>query len=76
MAAWVLGGEEKDWSLARVNEIIASRKRKVVVLDKPMPIYILYRTAFVNPEDKTLYFSGDVYGRDQLLAEALFSSGT
>lgn len=75
MAAWVLGGEEKDWSLARVNEIIASRKRKVVVLDQPMPVYILYRTAFVNPEGKTLYFSEDVYGRDQLLAEALFSSG-
>jgi murein L,D-transpeptidase YcbB/YkuD len=75
MAAWVLGGEEKGWSLARVNEIIASRKRQVAVLDQPVPVYILYRTAFVNPEDNTLYFYEDVYGRDKLLAKALFGPG-
>jgi len=76
MAAWVLGGEEKGWSLARVNEIIASRKRQVAVLDQPVPVYILYRTAFVNPEDNTLYFYEDVYGRDKLLAKALFGPGS
>ena len=75
MAAWVLGGEEKGWSLARVNEIIAGRKRQVVVLDQPVPVYILYRTAFVNPEDHTLYFYEDVYGRDKLLAKALLGPG-
>jgi murein L,D-transpeptidase YcbB/YkuD len=35
----------------------------------------LYRTAFVNPEDHTLYFYEDVYGRDKLLAKALFGPG-
>ncbi len=75
MAAWVLGGEEKGWTVARVNEIVASRKRKVVSLDQPMPVYILYRTAFVDPEDHTLYFYEDIYGRDQLLAKALFDTG-
>ncbi|MEN8806114.1 MAG: L,D-transpeptidase family protein [Desulfobacterales bacterium] len=76
MAAWVLGGEEKGWSLARVNEIIASRKRQVAVLDQPVPVYILYRTAFVNPEAHTLYFYEDIYGRDKLLAKALFGPGS
>jgi murein L,D-transpeptidase YcbB/YkuD len=76
MAAWVLGGEEKGWNLARVNEIIASRKRQVAVLDQPVPVYILYRTAFVNPEDSTLYFYEDVYGRDNLLAKALLGPGS
>ncbi len=75
MAAWVLGGEDKGWSVARVNEIIASRKRQVVSLDQPMPVYILYRTAFVDPDDNTLYFYEDIYGRDQLLAKALFDTG-
>jgi murein L,D-transpeptidase YcbB/YkuD len=75
MAAWVLGGAEKGWSLARVNEVIAGGKRQVVVLDQPVPIYILYRTAYVNPEDNALYFYEDVYGRDKLLAEALFGAG-
>jgi len=75
MAAWVLGGEEKGWSVARVNEIVASRKRQVVSLDQPMPVYILYRTALVDPKDNTLYFYEDIYGRDQLLAKALFDTG-
>jgi murein L,D-transpeptidase YcbB/YkuD len=74
MAAWVLGGEEKGWSVARVNEIVASRKRQVVSLDKPIPVYILYRTVFVDPEDQTLYFYEDIYGRDALLAKALMGT--
>jgi L,D-transpeptidase YcbB len=75
MAAWVLGGEAKGWSVERVNEIVATGKRQVVKLDTPMPIYILYRTAFVNQnEDDTLYFFNDVYGRDKLLFQALFDS--
>jgi murein L,D-transpeptidase YcbB/YkuD len=75
MAAWVLGVEEKRWSLARVNEVIAGGKRQVVVLDQPVPVYILYRTAYVDPEDNALYFYEDVYGRDKLLAKALFGAG-
>ena len=76
MAAWVLGGEEKGWSLERVNEVIKSGKHQVVVLDKPMPVYILYRTAFVDPKDNTLFFYEDIYGRDRLLAKALFGAGS
>ena len=72
MAVWVLGGEEKGWNLDRVAEIIKNRKRQVVVLDKQIPVYILYRTAFVNQEDNILYFYEDIYGRDKLLAKALF----
>ena len=75
MAAWVLGGEEKGWSLARVNEIIAGRKRQVAVLEQPVSVYILYRTVYVNLEDNTLFFYEDIYGRDKLLAKALFGEG-
>ena len=76
MAAFVLGGEERGWSVERINKIIKSRERQVVVLDKPMPVYILYRTAYINPEDNTISFYEDVYGRDKLLAKALLSSGS
>ena len=75
MASWVLGGEEKGWSIARVNEIVAGRQRRVVVLDQPVPVYILYRTAYVNQENNALHFCEDVYGRDKLLAKALFGLG-
>lgn len=70
MASWVLGGEANGWGIARVNEIVKSRERKVVVLDKPIPVHILYRTAFVDPEDDTIVFYEDIYGRDKILARA------
>jgi murein L,D-transpeptidase YcbB/YkuD len=72
MAAFVLGGKEKGWTVERINEIVESRERKVVKLDKHMPVHILYRTAFVNPVDDTLNFYEDIYGRDKILATALF----
>ncbi len=72
MAAWVLGGKAKGWDVERINEIIATRKRQVVLLDKPVPVYILYRTAYVNPADRDIYFYDDIYGRDRLLINALF----
>ena len=75
MAAWVLGGEENGWTETRVDEIVASRKRQVVSLKQPMPVYILYRTVYLDPKDGTLYFYEDIYGRDELLAEALFAGG-
>lgn len=73
MASWVLGGEEKRWGLSRIEEIVAGHQRQVVVLEQPVPVYILYRTAYVNPEDRMLYFYADTYGRDTLLAKALFA---
>lgn len=75
MAAWVLGGEEKGWSPARIKEIIATGKRQVVVPDEPAAVYILYRTVGIKPEDRNLYFYNDIYGRDKLLAKALFGEG-
>lgn len=74
MAAWVLGGEEQGWNLEKVNGIIKKRERQVVVLDEPIPVYILYRTAFVNPEDDALYFYEDIYERDKLLAKSFFGA--
>ena len=76
LASWVLGGEEKRWGLSRIEEIVAGHQRQVVVLEQPVPVYILYRTAYVNPEDRMLYFYGDIYGRDTLLAKALFAGKT
>jgi murein L,D-transpeptidase YcbB/YkuD len=55
-----------------VKETIAGEKRKVVTLKKPFPIYILYRTVIVNPENEEVNFRADIYGRDALLEKALF----
>ena len=73
MAAWVLGGETKGWNVERVNKIIATRTRQVVTLDEPLPVYILYRTAFVTPNDGLIFYN-DIYGRDKLLIQALLTA--
>ncbi len=72
LASYILGGEEAGWGIERVKEVIATGKRKVVLLKKPLPIYILYRTVVVGLDDEELYFYEDVYGRDALLEKALF----
>ena len=68
MASWVLGGEEKGWGVERIKEIIKSRKRQVALLEKPLPVHILYRTTYVD-ENNTINFFEDVYGRDKILAK-------
>ncbi|PQP35733.1 murein L,D-transpeptidase [Desulfobacteraceae bacterium SEEP-SAG9] len=72
LASYILGGEEGGWGLARVKEIIKTGKRKIVRLKSPLPIYILYRTVIVDPENNEIIFRSDVYGRDALLEKALF----
>ncbi len=49
MAAWVLGGKEKGWDIERISEIVKRGERKIVKLEMPIPIHILYRTAYVEP---------------------------
>jgi murein L,D-transpeptidase YcbB/YkuD len=71
MASYVLGGEKNGWNIERVKEIIAGEKRQVVSLKKPFPIYILYRTVIVNPENEEVNFLADIYGRDALLEKVL-----
>jgi murein L,D-transpeptidase YcbB/YkuD len=72
LASYILGGEAEGWGMERINEIITSGKRKVVVLKKPFPILILYRTVVVGLENDKIYFSEDIYGRDALLEKALY----
>ena len=72
LASYILGGEAKGWGMDPIKEIIASGKRKVVVLEKPFPVHILYRTVVVDPRNGDVHFREDVYGRDALLEKALF----
>jgi murein L,D-transpeptidase YcbB/YkuD len=71
LAVYVLGGPAKGWDEERVRSIIAGGKNQVVHLDSPLPIYIFYHTAVVDPESHELYFYEDVYGRDAILEKAL-----
>jgi len=68
MAEMILGPE--GWDRARIDAVVASGKNTIAKLKNPIPVYIVYLTAFVN-KDGTINFREDVYGRDKALADAL-----
>ena len=73
LALHILGHDDQGWSKKRIDDLITRGKRTVVPLNNPLPVHILYRTALVNPKDGTVHFYDDIYGRDTLLAQALFT---
>ncbi|MGH7448173.1 MAG: L,D-transpeptidase family protein, partial [Longimicrobiales bacterium] len=53
-------------SAASIEGMLATRSEKWITLKKPIPVYIVYFTAWVK-EDGTLRFHHDVYGHDEEL---------
>ena len=62
--------DDPDWRGGRIREAIVSGEQKSVKLPQPIPVHILYFTAWVE-EDGTLQFRKDLYGHDARLAAAL-----
>ena len=58
------------WTRARIEETISSGSTVNVRLPEPLPVYLLYWTAWVD-SDGALQLREDVYGRDDALLEAL-----
>jgi murein L,D-transpeptidase YcbB/YkuD len=73
LALYILGNDDRGWSKERIDALISKGEHTVIPLKKPFPVHILYRTALVDPRNNILYFYNDVYDRDSLLAEALFT---
>jgi murein L,D-transpeptidase YcbB/YkuD len=62
--------DDPHWNGTRLREAIVSGEQKSVTLPQPIPVHILYFTAWVE-DDGTLQFRKDVYGHDARLAAAL-----
>jgi murein L,D-transpeptidase YcbB/YkuD len=69
LAEYVLQGNP-NWSPEKISAAIAEWVERTVQLPKPIPIHILYWTAWVD-EDGTIQFRNDIYGRDKPLGKAL-----
>ncbi|MEZ5888778.1 MAG: L,D-transpeptidase family protein, partial [Xanthobacteraceae bacterium] len=69
--AAVLLGEDKGWSQARVDSLLAGNESTVVPLNRPVPVHLTYFTAVVD-EDGKLEKLGDIYGIDNRMAAAFF----
>jgi len=72
LAAYLLS-ESSRWDKDRLAETFASGVEKSVALRKPIPVYLIYLTAWVG-NDGAVHFRPDLYGRDEKLAARLGES--
>ncbi|MBY0430002.1 MAG: L,D-transpeptidase family protein, partial [Rhodospirillales bacterium] len=65
LAANLLSGKT-PWTPESVTQTIKENTTRTIPLTKPVPVYLLYWTAWVGP-DGSMQFREDVYGRDRRL---------
>jgi len=58
------------WTRERVEELMSGDTERAVVLQRKVPVHLLYRTAWMEDAD-TVHFRSDVYQRDEAVAQAL-----
>jgi murein L,D-transpeptidase YcbB/YkuD len=63
LAAYLLS-DQKTWNEKRINEAMEAGEPVKVDLEKPYPVYIVYRTAWVDDKG-IVHFRNDIYGHDQ-----------
>lgn len=61
---------DQGWTPQRIRAAVETGVETVVNLQKPIPVYISYITAFLGP-DGLMHYRRDVYGRDKKLVAAL-----
>ncbi len=64
--------DKPGWDRAKIEEVVASGKTTRVLLEKPMPVLLLYWTAWADPGEP-LQFRRDIYKRDGPIRDALNS---
>lgn len=72
--AYALLAVQSDDPKAEFHRILDSGRETKVVLEQPVPVHLIYRTAFTNSDGETEY-RRDVYGRDGKIWEALSQAG-
>jgi murein L,D-transpeptidase YcbB/YkuD len=73
LAEYVLRGDSA-WSRNKLVAAIASGKELTVPLPRPLPVYILYATAWVD-RNGDLQLRRDTYKLDELVAKAISVPG-
>ncbi len=62
------------WGRARVDAVLAERVGRTVQLAEPVPIHILYRTAWLGGDGR-VRFREDIYGKDEASAGTVSGEG-
>jgi murein L,D-transpeptidase YcbB/YkuD len=78
LALWALAGghgHDSGWDGGRLDAAIAAGETLWLRLPRPLPVFLLYWTAFPaeEPDAGPLHFRADVYGVDRALEEAFLA---
>jgi len=63
LVTWLVAGDDASWDEQRVEGMVKAGHYQNVSLGKPVPIYLVYLTAWATP-DGIVNFRDDVYDRD------------
>jgi murein L,D-transpeptidase YcbB/YkuD len=69
MAEFVMRGS-KEWPIEKIKAVLKTKDTTVANLPRPIPVHILYFTAWGNG-DGAIHFLEDIYRRDERLEKAL-----
>jgi murein L,D-transpeptidase YcbB/YkuD len=72
--AYVLLARQEADPKAYFKRMLSSGRETQVYLTEPVPVHIVYRTAFTRAKGR-IQFRADVYGRDALIWDALEAAG-
>jgi murein L,D-transpeptidase YcbB/YkuD len=61
---------DPDWSRERIDAILAKGDNRAIKLDKPLPVHLVYQTAWVDDQG-LVHFRNDIYGRDKRIADEM-----
>jgi murein L,D-transpeptidase YcbB/YkuD len=64
--------DDDEWNRKAIDKVVDSGKLRTVVLHEPIPVLLLYWTAWVD-SDGRVNFRHDLYDRDKLVREGLTS---
>ena len=70
LAVFALSGTPGDWSREKIEAAMNGPDNQRVALAKPIPVIVLYATAFATDQGQVL-FSEDLYGEDARLERLL-----
>ena len=76
LAEYLLAGNKRSWSRQQIDDTLEQGKRKVVLLDTPVPVHLLYMTVYADPETDELIFYRDIYAKDIQLTRKLLKRGS
>jgi len=72
--AYALLAKQNDDPKGYFHQVLDSGKETKVVLEQPVPVHIIYRTAVISPRGQAEY-RRDIYGRDAKIWSALSNAG-